>query len=89
MKSDERKLRSRCPLCGGKIVVSFLYQYSLDHVVGRNGRLRKTFKKVEGGPMEVAIAACSDCEAFWDTDSFDICDGVFYDRKYIEGEGDE
>lgn len=39
--------------------------------------------------MEAAIAACSDCEAFWDTDSFDICDGVFYDRKYIEGEDDE
>lgn len=89
MKSNEGKLRSRCPLCGGKIVVSFLYQYSLDHIVGRNGRLRKNFKKVEGGPMEVAIAACSDCEAFWDADSFDIYDGVFYDFKYIEGEDDE
>lgn len=86
MKSNEGIPRSRCPLCGGKIVVSFLYQYSLDHVVGRNGRLRKTFKKAEGGPMEVAVAACSDCEAYWDADDFDIFDNVFYDQKYGGGE---
>lgn len=89
MKSNEGKARNCCPLCGGKIVVSFLYQYSLDHIVGRNGRLRKTFKKTEGGPMEVAVAACSECEAFWDADSFDIYDDVFYDFKYGEGDAGE
>lgn len=34
----------------------------------------------------VAVAACSDCEAYWDADDFDIFDGVFYDQKYGEGE---
>lgn len=36
--------------------MSFLYQYSLDYIVGRNGRLRKTFKKPEGVAVELADA---------------------------------
>lgn len=39
--------------------------------------------------MEVAVAACSDCEAYWDADDFDIFDDVFYDQKYGEGEDRE
>lgn len=39
--------------------------------------------------MEVAVAACSECEAFWDADSFDIYDDVFYDFKYGEGDAGE
>lgn len=89
MKSSEGIIRSRCPLCGGKIVVSFLYQYSLDHIVGRNGRLRKTSRRSEGGSMEVAVASCSDCEAYWDADNFEIFNDVFYDQKYPEGDADE
>ena len=47
------------------------------------------FEKTEGGPMEVAVAACSECEAFWDADSFGIYDDVFYDFKYGEGDAGE
>lgn len=39
--------------------------------------------------MEVAVAACSECEAFWDADSFGIYDDVFYDFKHGEGDAGE
>ncbi len=39
--------------------------------------------------MEVAVASCSDCEAYWDADNFEIFNGVFYDQKYPEGDADE
>lgn len=83
-KEAEGIQRSRCPLCGGRIVVSFLYQYSFDYIVGRKGRLRKTGRRRDGGPMEVAVAGCENeaCDAYWDSDDFFLESGVFVDCKY-------
>lgn len=77
----------RCPLCGGRIVVSDLYQSSHDYVITRKGVLSKRYAKGPEGSMECMIAACEHapdkCPAIWDADSFYIGeDGHFYDCKY-------
>lgn len=82
--------RNCCPLCGGKIIVSSLYQYSLDFEVGKRGKLLKRYKKSDGGPMEVEIAACENsvsggCSAKWDADEFYLEYGeIFMDTKYVD-----
>lgn len=85
--------RTRCPLCGGRIIVSDLYQVSHDHVITKSGVMSKRFTKGPEGSIECMIAACEhapdDCPAIWDADSFDIDGkGYFYDNKY-EGRGGE
>lgn len=45
--------RDCCPLCGGRIIVSDLCQYSVDYVVLKKpfGKLSKKAKKVDNGPI--------------------------------------
>ena len=83
--------RTRCPLCGGRIVVSDLFQISHDYVVTAKGVLSKRFTKSAEGSIECMIAACKNapdnCLANWDADSFYIDEkGHFYDHKYGDGE---
>lgn len=70
-------VRNRCPLCGGKIIVSVLYQISHDHVVTKSGKLTKHFSKSGECSIDAAIAACENtktyrCHARWETDDFII-----------------
>lgn len=83
--------RKCCPLCGQKIVVSALYQYSRDYETTKKGKLSTRYRTVDCGPMEVAIAACKnpDCDARWDSEEFSIEDSVFVDYKYSEGGDDD
>ena len=81
--------RDCCPLCGGRIVVSELCQYSMEYVVLKKpyGKLSKKAKKVDNGPIECMIAGCdnSDCKAYWEADQFYIdSDDCFIDEKYVE-----
>ncbi len=78
--------RKRCPLCGGKIRVSFLYQTSHDYVLTQKGRLSKRFTRDGEHDLEAAIAHCLSCDASWDTDDFYVDNGMFFDWKYMEGE---
>lgn len=82
-----------CPKCGGKIVVSELWQYSYNHVVGKRGKLLKGLQVVNCGPMEKMIASCLNisCRAMWETDEFMIDDnGHFIDLKFTNSErGDD
>ena len=80
-------VRDRCPLCGGKIVVSDLYQTSRDFEVRKGGKVSRRYTVTDCGSMEVSVAGCADrCGAYWDADSFYIgADGKFYDQKYHEG----
>ena len=80
-------VRDRCPLCGGKIVVSDLYQTSRDFEVRNGGKVSRSYTVTDCGSMEVSVAGCADrCGAYWDADSFYIgADGKFYDQKYHEG----
>mgnify|MGYP004644780257 FL=1 len=83
-------VRDRCPLCGGKIVVSDLYQTSRNFEVRKGGKVSQRYTVADCGSMEVSVAGCVDrCGAYWDADSFYIgADGKFYDQKYHE-EGED
>ena len=76
-------LRKCCPKCGGKIVVSWLYQTSHDYVITKSGRISKRYTRTPEGSMEVALAACVDCDAVWEADEFWIDkNDYFIDYKY-------
>lgn len=76
--------RRKCPLCGGEIEISYLYQYSHDHKLTKSGRISKKYTTRDCGPMEVGIAGCK-CGANWDADEFNITpEGYFVDCKYRE-----
>lgn len=83
------RILTRCPKCGGRIVVSFLYQLSCDHVITTRGKLSKQYKVTTQGPMEVAFAACEHapdrCLVNWDEDDFVIdAEDRFVDYKYCK-----
>lgn len=46
-----------CPLCGGRIVVSVLYQCSLDYVMRQDGTIGNRSRRGKSGPMDASIAA--------------------------------
>ena len=84
-------LRKVCPLCGGTIIVSDLYQLSYDYVITRTGKKGKKRKVSGPGSMEVSIAACENapdaCNATWNPDEFVIDENDrFVDLKYVEKE---
>lgn len=80
-------VRDRCPLCGGKIIVSDLYQFSRDYEVRKGGKVSLRYTVCDCGSMEVSVAGCANqCGAYWEADGFYIgTDGKFYDQKYPEG----
>lgn len=77
-----------CPLCGGRIVVSNLYQYSLDYTMRKDGKIGKRHKRGDDGSMDVSLASCENyktCDARWEAEEFFVePDGTFHDYKYIE-----
>lgn len=84
MMGHEGKRRTKCPLCGGEIIVSNLFQYSHDYRFTKSGRISKRYTTVDNGPIEVAIAGCR-CGANWGDGEFLIDDkGHFIDYKYEE-----
>ena len=79
----EEKIISKCPLCGGEIIISNLRQYSYDYKINKNGRISKKYTKNDCGTLECMIANCTDCEAEWSEDDFYInADNFFVDCKY-------
>lgn len=79
-------LRRRCPLCGGKIVVSDLYQVSYDYTITHAGVISKKHTTSLPMSMDASVAACENapdrCPMTWDTDSFAIDErGRFVDYK--------
>ncbi len=85
-----RKIKC-CPKCGDTIVVSYLCQHSLNHKIGKRGRILKKFTTVDLGEIDAVLASCTnkDCDAQWETDEFTIDEnGCFIDYKYSEGRDD-
>ena len=81
--------RNTCPHCGGKIIVSVLYQRSYNYTVGKSCKLLKHYKISADYPMECAIAACEhfpdSCDVGWEVGDFGIDrNGKFIDFKYEE-----
>lgn len=81
--------RNSCPLCGRRIIVSELCQYSLDYAVLKKpyGKLSKKYKRIDNGPTECMVAGCENpsCNAYWEVDKFYIdSDDCFIDEKYVE-----
>lgn len=74
-----------CPICGGTIEVSSLYQYSVNQLVGKRGKLLKKSEKHDSGSLDCQIAYCTneECGIEWETDDFKLDDeGRFLDYKY-------
>ena len=82
--------RKKCPLCGGQIEVSDLYQYSRNYIVTKSGRLSKKYTVRDCGSMEASIAGC-DCGAYWEVGDFDVTSERrcyprdYYDRRASRG----
>ena len=74
--------RKKCPLCGGEIGVSDLYQYEYAYRITKRGKISKNGKRRDCGSMEISVAWCK-CGANWDADQFEItAEGYFIDYKY-------
>lgn len=65
----------KCPMCGydDTLYVSFLYQYSKNHKINKNGRISRKYKKQDEGYMDCGILCCENgCEINekinWDID---------------------
>lgn len=50
----------RCPICecNDTLYVSFLYQYSRNHKVNKNGRISRKYTNRDEGYMDCAILCC-------------------------------
>lgn len=78
-------IRKSCPVCGGRIEISVLYQYAHEYLINKNGKVSNRYTVRDCGPMEVMIASCLDCGEHWDADQFTInADDRFVDFKYDE-----
>lgn len=77
---------SKCPVCGGRIIVTYFNQYSLDYRITKCGKISKCYTKHDDSDSnETAIAHCEnpDCDGSWEGDEFNITpDGYFDDLKY-------
>jgi len=83
-------IRKCCPRCCGRIIVSEWHQYSIDQVVGKNGKLLKKKKKVDCDMSECIVASCENsvnCDTSWgELDFYIDADGYFHDREYAKEE---
>lgn len=74
--------RTKCPLCGGEIEISYLYQYSHDYKLTKSGRISQKYTTRDCGPLDACVAGCR-CGANWGQGEFEITqDGYFLDYKY-------
>ena len=73
--------RNCCPVCGGRIIVSYYYQYSKDYFVKKDGKLSSRYKVVDGGPEEASTAICESCDMYWNMMEFDVIKDQFLDYK--------
>lgn len=63
-----KKVLSKCPICGGKLIYSALYQYSLNYGIKSDGTITKSRKKEDIGSMECGFIYCANEECDFMTD---------------------
>ena len=49
---------TKCPLCGGKLYLDSLCQYSVIRTITKNGRISKNYKTMDHGSMEAVALYC-------------------------------
>ena len=81
---------TRCPKCGGTLVVSDFYTFSREYKVTRKGLLSKRYTKTDAGAIECLNAFCTDCNSIWDAS--EVCvesSGEVFLRMEEKGEAAE
>lgn len=63
------KILNKCPVCGGKLVLNSLNQYTIVYGIKRNGELTaKRIRKEDQGPMEASFISCESGDFVTDCD---------------------
>lgn len=57
---------NRCPNCGGAIILSEFYTYTLDFRITKKGTISKRYTKSTVGPIDCMTAYCDGCQSSWD-----------------------
>lgn len=60
---------SKCPKCGGRMMMSEHFASTHDYLIRKDGRLYKRFRRSAEGPVDCVTAVCLDCETYWDGDN--------------------
>ena len=68
----------RCPVCGGKVVISYFYSFSVDYTITKRGVLSKKGVRSIESPMDCVTVTCMDCEAEWCSDQVKIDAGKLW-----------
>ncbi len=55
-----------CPVCGGKLTLDTLYQYSIEQTITRSGRASSRSKKRDNGSLECSAIYCENNDFFTD-----------------------
>lgn len=72
---------TKCPRCGGELVLSEFYTYSMDFKITKKGVLSKKGTRSDAGPIDCMNAYCESCQTCWDaTQVFVEGDGCVYLR---------
>lgn len=77
----------KCPECECEdtLFVSYLYQYSRNHKITKDGKLSKNYKNGEEGPMDCAMLCCTNgCEINESVDWYIDEDNNLIIRKWGE-----
>lgn len=78
---DGWKRVTACPKCGGELILSEYYTYSINFRITKKGLLSKKFRKDEAGAIDCMTACCDKCSSFWDAGHvFVEIDGAVYLR---------
>lgn len=57
---------TKCPKCGGELVLSEFYTYSMDFKITKKGVLSKRGTRSDAGPIDCMNAYCENCRTCWD-----------------------
>lgn len=56
----------KCPYCGGELILSEFYTFTLDFRITKKGKLSKRFTRSDAGPIDCMTAYCDRCNSNWD-----------------------
>lgn len=50
----------KCPICGEEntLIVNYLFQYSMEHKIRKDGKVSKKYKVVDNGSEETGVLTC-------------------------------